>query len=160
MAKHKNITPRDRRFIKAYLDPEAADGNATLAVEIATKDTKNPMTGHLAAQTGHRMLQKLSGHISEVMDAGGLSDLEILRPVLAGLSAMKVEVAKFQGSIDDEKEYIDHRTRLSSAELALKVKGRLNTSLLGDMADGAVKEEIKVTRSITNKVEDIPDKLK
>ncbi len=117
------ITIKQRKFLKAYLET----GNATEAAMQAYDCKDRGSAQSLGSET---LSNLVNGPIKERMDAAGLSDEYLMSIMHDGLNADKVEIVKFEGKINDEKAFPDHRTRAKYAELILKWKGELKEHLI------------------------------
>ena len=117
------LTIKRRKFLEVYIET----GNATEAAFQAydCKDRKS------AKAVGGELLSKLNkGALKDRMDQAGLTDELLFRKLHEGLDAEKVEIAKFQGEIMDEKTFIDLPTRKSYLDTTLKLKGHLKDRLV------------------------------
>ena len=111
------LTLKRREWLKVYIET----GNATEAAMQAyiCKDRKS------ASVIGAQNLSMLKGNVKDKMEVAGLTDEVLFSKLAEGLDADRVEVAKHQGHIGDEKAYTDYATRSRYLELALKLKGLL-----------------------------------
>lgn len=113
----KNLTLKQRKWLQVYLET----GNATEAAR-QVYDCKDD---NAAGTVGFENLRKLAIPITEILDKMGLSDGRLVKVLDDGLKANKVELAKFQGKIGEEREYPDFATRRAYLEIALRLKGYL-----------------------------------
>ncbi len=111
------LTLKRREWLKVYIQT----GNATEAAMQAFDCNSRPS----AAKIGSELLRLLEGNIKGKMEVAGLTDEVLFSKLADGLDADRVEVAKHQGHIGDEKAYTDYATRSRYLELALKLKGLL-----------------------------------
>ena len=125
-SKGDSLTIKQRKWLVVYMDT----GNATEAA-MQIYDCENRET---ASVIGSENLVKLKGKFSDVMDMAGLSDEFLAMKLREGMDAEKVEIAKHQGKILDEKTYIDYPTRKSYIDLALRAKGRLKEHIVHEGA--------------------------
>ena len=118
------LTIKQRKWLKVYIET----GNATEAAMQAYNCKKRDTARALGAEN----LAKLSGPVSEILDMAGLTNGKLMDSIADGVGAMKTEIAKFQGKIGGEKDYIDYPTRKGYIEIALNLKGLLRAD--GDIA--------------------------
>lgn len=130
-SKEKKLTLKQRKWLAIYLET----GNATEAARQAYACR----TDASAAVIGYENLRKLKIPIGEMMDKMGLSTARLMKVLDEGLTANKVELAKFQGGICDEKTYADLPTRRTYLEMALKLRGLLRDRDLEDALDNVAK---------------------
>ncbi len=127
-----NLTLKQRKWLEVYIET----GNATEAA----RQAYNCKDDNSAGVMGYETLRKLNIPISDLMDRMGLSEGRLMKTLDDGINAMKTEVAKYQGGIEDEKDYIDLPTRKTYLELALKIRGLLldKLHLSGQVSDELV----------------------
>ncbi len=142
--KERKLTLKQRKWLEVYLET----GNATEAA----RQAYNCKSDGAAGVIGYENLRKLKISISEMMDRMGLSDARLMKILEDGLTACKVELAKFEGNITDEKSFPDFPTRGAYLEKALKLKGHLLG--LGDQ-DG----EVQVAKVILVPVKQVEKEL-
>ncbi len=126
--KEKKLTLKQRKWLEVYLET----GNATEAA----RQAYNCKTDGAAGVIGYENLRKLKISISEMMDRMGLSDARLMKILEDGLTACKVELAKFEGNITDEKSFPDFPIRGVYLEKALKLKGLLRDRISLEDPDG------------------------
>ncbi len=126
--KEKKLTLKQRKWLEVYLET----GNATEAARRVYKCKDDNAAGTI----GFENLQKLAVPIGEMMDKMGISTARLMKVLDEGLEANKVELAKYQGEIMDEKAFPDHPTRKTYLEMALKLRGLLRDRLSLEDPDG------------------------
>jgi len=72
---------------------------------------------------GHGILRSLNLSMPELLDAEGLTDQAMAKPLQDGLAADRSVFATWEGKFTDEKIIPDHPTRLKAAELIGRMKG-------------------------------------
>lgn len=119
--KQRDLTIKERRWRKAYLDC----GNATEAAKIAGY---NCSSREGFAQIGYENLRKLD--FSDLMEDGGLTDQYLHQKLSEGLDANRTISVKggkeASANTDDFIDIPDYLTRHKYLETALKLKKRLN----------------------------------
>ena len=125
--KAKKLTPKQRRFLKAYVEN---GGNASQAA----RDTLD-CSEENASVSGSLMLGRLRAPITELMDAAGLTDAKLISLMANGLEADK-SIVVGQGKAARLEVAPDHPTRKFMVELSMKVKGHLVQKVQHQGADG------------------------
>jgi hypothetical protein len=81
-------------------------------------------SGYATKQSGSNALADTRKRLLAAMDTFGMTDVALVRDYLLPLlNATKTEFAKHEGRITDSVEVADNSTRLSSLDMALKLKG-------------------------------------
>jgi hypothetical protein len=131
------LTPRQRKFIVHYF--ESGDvGKAAIAAGIYKKKAgAKGLERVKAASAGSRLLRKIRPQVEEMMDAAGLSAVQILRSLQEGFTA-SVEVLGYvevdEPSKEDPTKTVkvlrrvpvtipDFRSRGKYQEMAMKARG-------------------------------------
>ncbi len=125
-SKGETPTLKERKWLQVYMETMNATEAAMQAYDCQDRES--------AGTIGSENLQKLAGKFSDVMDMAGLTDEYLATKMREGMDAEKVEIAKHQGAIMDEKSYIDYPTRKGYVELALRAKGRLKEHVVHEGA--------------------------
>lgn len=115
-AREKQLTPKERRFVKSYVRL----GNATVAaVEAGYKSKTRAGLRVMASEK----LRKLQLPIKELMNRMGLDDLRLLGKLDEGLDALLIKTASHDGKITDQLAYVDFETRREYLDIAFKLRG-------------------------------------
>lgn len=132
----KNLTVKQTRFVAAYADPHAANGNGVLAAKMAGYRGGDNQLGVQASANLRN--PKVRQTIAEALDAQGCT---LERAVLAVADAMSA--TKRRGLLDKGGNLIytesepDHRTRLRAAAMRFRLQevGALTEGREGVLAD-------------------------
>ena len=110
------LTLKQRKFWKHYCKTH----NLSESAKYAGCRDKSPQN---LCYYGNKLLKSLELSMSELLDAQGLSDLAMAKPLQDGLVAEKVLVATWEGKFTDEKWVPDHPTRSKFLEQYHRLKG-------------------------------------
>ena len=111
-----NLTLKERRFIKAYLEGKPLADCA----KYAGSRGKNR---DILKVVGHRMLTNINLSMDEILNLCGLTDEVIARKLREGLEAERLYLASFEGEFRDERKAPDVPTRLKAVELICRMRG-------------------------------------
>src|SRR3990172_9545131 len=128
------LTRKERRFLTLYLD----HGNIAKAAIDSGVFPKGKKSGGLvrvkAASAGSRILKRLRPQIEQMMDQEGMSFIQLIRKLAAGLestTAQAIQTIDENGTPqrDDGGRFVreivtvpDHRHRVKYLEIALKLR--------------------------------------
>ncbi len=133
------LTPKQRKFFQHYCKYH------NLAAAAKFVKCKCNSLQSFSTQ-GHEILKSLELSMPELLDAEGLSDEAMAKPLQDGLIANKSVFATWEGKFTDEKVLEDHPTRLKATELLGRMKGvfidRVN---LSGRDGGDIILQVKVT---------------
>jgi hypothetical protein len=124
----KSAQPKELAFLKLYFDvkitPSGARfgktfGDGAKSVRAAGYD---PQTDRSAASRAWYILNKFNITQGDVLRMIGLDDAQIARTLKEGIHCKRVELAKFEGKITDQRSYPDYLTRHKYVETAIKLK--------------------------------------
>jgi len=116
MQKSEKLSLKQRKWLDSYIET----GNATEAARQAGYSGNDDSLRVI----GHENLTKLNPAISELMDRMGMTDVLLMKKLAEGLNANLVKTATSDGSITDERVYVDFSTRHQYLDTALKLKNR------------------------------------
>ena len=120
-------TPKEFVFLRAYFDVEFTPDGAKFAktfgigsacVEAAGYDTSSPGS---KSSIAWQILNKFNIKQSEILRWMQMGAVQIARSCYEGLRAEKVELAKYQGEICEERFYPDQPTRHKFVETIIKL---------------------------------------
>ena len=110
------LSLKQRNFWKSYVKCKDL---ATAAKDAGSKGKdKNSLK-----VIGHQILTSLNLSMPELLDAEGLTDQAMAKPLLDGLEAQKAVFATWEGKFTDEKWVPDHPTRAKFLEQYHRLKG-------------------------------------
>lgn len=110
------LTLKQRKFWKHYLKTHHLADSA----KAAGSKGKNLKS---LSEIGSQILESLGLSMPELLNAEGLSDQALAKPLQEGLAAKKPVVATWEGKITDRVDVEDHPTRLKAVELVGRMKG-------------------------------------
>jgi hypothetical protein len=117
---HKRLTMKQRVAIKHLLDGQSFEQAAKTAGYSRGSTLRNYLRPNNSTQG-----QTFRKHFLKRMDAAGLSDGALLRPVH---DALKADMVKWNSKDEGWDSFKDHTTRLKAAEMGLQLKGRFPTN--------------------------------
>jgi len=112
----EDLSEMERRFFFEYIK----DGNLAKAAKRAGYKCKTRSGFY---NTGKTVLKRIAPTLDDIMDAGGLTDAVIIKSVVDGLKARKVEHFAYQGIVKDTRTSVDFATRARYADIASRIKG-------------------------------------
>jgi hypothetical protein len=117
-----SLTPKHRRLIRAYVDPNSpTEGNAT---QSAIAAGFSPVS---APQTGNRIIKSDNGEreLTRIYDAAGLTVEKLAKRVKQGMNAKETKAFIHQktGDIVYSKPLVAHDVRLRAVRLAHELRG-------------------------------------
>ena len=110
------LTLKQRKFWKHYCKTHNLSQSATAA---GCRD-KSPQN---LCYYGNKLLKSLELSMPELLDAEGLSDQAMAKPLQEGLVATRPIIATWEGKITARIDVEDHPTRLKATELLGRMKG-------------------------------------
>ena len=110
------LSLKQRKFWKHYQKTHSLTQSAKYA---GSKGKNNKSLN----DCGRVLLDSLGLAMSELLDAKGLSDAAMAKPLLDGLVAEKAVFATWEGKFTDEKWVPDHPTRSKFLEQYHRLKG-------------------------------------
>ena len=148
--KKKDLTPKQRLWIKAYFEEKTN-------IEAVKKAGYNCKNNHSAHSIGCANKKNLEGTIKELMDKMGISDEKLLNVLIEGLEANKVlgylnnKVNGVEKVSDEFVDVPDHAVRHKFLDTALKLKGAYSPEKVEH--SGEVKQTVSFEEAV-----DIVDK--
>ena len=110
------LSLKQRKFWKHYIKTNNLADSAK-----ATGYKGNSLSAY--SHMGREILNSLQLSMSELLDAEGLTDQVMAKPLLDGLAAEKAIFATWEGKFTDEKWVPDHPTRGKFLEQYHRLKG-------------------------------------
>lgn len=113
---HPKLTLKQRKFWICYQKTHSL----IIAAKAAGSKGKD---SHSLSVIGHQILRSLDLSMAELLDAQGLTDEAMAKPLQEGLVAMKPIVATWEGKISDQINIEDQPTRAKFLEIFHRLKG-------------------------------------
>jgi len=110
------LTLKQRKFWKAYQETHSL-------IESAKAAGSNGKDNKSLSVIGYEILRSLNVSMPELLDAKGLSDDAMVKPLLEGINAEKAIVATWEGKISDQLWIPDHPTRAKFLEQYHRLRG-------------------------------------
>ena len=110
------LTPKQRQFFKHYCKTHSLI-EAAKYVKSKCKDNNG------LSSEGYRILRSLDLSMGELLDAQGITDAAMSKPLQDGLNAKKPLVATWEGKITDQLWIEDQPTRAKFLEMYHRLKG-------------------------------------
>lgn len=140
----EKLTPKQEKWLNAYVET----GNATEAARRAGYKGND----QTLRAVGYQNLTKLHIPVGDLLDKMGLDDGVLVTKLKEGLNSELVVVAKFEGSITDERSYVDFSTRARYLDIALRLKGKYPSEKIEH--GGVVTQKIEVIEVVKEREPD------
>lgn len=110
------LTLKQRKFWKCYQKTHSL-------IEAAKAAGSKGKDSHSLSVIGHQILRSLDLSMPELLDAQGLTDEAMAKPLQEGLAAERPIIATWEGKISDRIDISDHPTRAKFLEIYHRLKG-------------------------------------
>ena len=94
-------------------------------------DEEAQRVGYIDAKDAKRALKSptMRAHLSTYLDAAGATLEKSAQVISEAMGATEKKFFSFEGVVQDEREVVDHATRVSAAKLNLEARGELKQGL-------------------------------